>query len=597
MKDKEEASSEVTRRSFLRTGVGTAGMALAAQLSMPAQQAHPAPDDKTSPGSERRTASKSSSFIELLRVPDQVHAFSHFEKNLPRDEQALVRGGETWSGKGMAVETRLQPDELVVTLESPADPVSLLHLRWRADVKRNLMVLGDAWERSYGELGWRNLIPERVMPWYFVTTDGSASHGYGVKTNAAALCFWQLDSQGVSLWLNVTNGGDGVVLGARKLMVASVISRRGAAGEDAIESARQLCRKMCARSSRPNVPIFGANDWDYSYGQSTAETILRDTDFFAELAPAQGPRPFSVIDGGWSDGTPAWPDMGRLAAEIRRRKVRPGLWIRPLEAPQGSAQNLLLSTRRFGERKERASELAYDPTHPEAREKIGDKMRQAVGWGYEMVKHDFSTYDLLGQWGFEMGPQPSVPGWSLYDRTRTNAEVIADLYALLRAAAGDAVLLDGCNTIGHLGQGVFDLQRAGDDTSGHQWERTRRMGVNTLAFRLPQHESFFVVDPDLVGITDAVPWELNRQWLDLVAHTGTATLVSVAPSQRGPEQRAALREAFQMAVARGTGLRPVDWMENSTPELWRAASSRTAGIKDKQYQWSGQVGASPFLSA
>ena len=36
-------------------------------------------------------------------------------------------------------------------------------------------------------------------------------------------------------------------------------------------------------------------------------------------------------------------------------------------------------------------------------------MREATGWGYEMVKHDFSTYDLLGQWGFEMGPNRRCP--------------------------------------------------------------------------------------------------------------------------------------------------------------------------------------------
>jgi alpha-galactosidase len=58
-----------------------------------------------------------------------------------------------------------------------------------------------------------------------------------------------------------------------------------------------------------------------------------------------------------------------------------------------------------------------------------------------------------------MGPQPTLPGWSLHDRSRTNAEVIAELYALLREAAGERTLLDGCNTVGHLGQGIFDLQR------------------------------------------------------------------------------------------------------------------------------------------
>ncbi len=130
-------------------------------------------------------------------------------------------------------------------------------------------------------------------------------------------------------------------------------------------------------------------------------------------------------------------------------------------------------------------------------------MREATGWGYEMVKHDYSTYDLLGQWGFEMGPQPTLPGWSLHDRSRTNAEVIAASMRCCATRPGEQILLDGCNTVGHLGQGIFDLQRTGDDTSGRQWERTRRMGVNTLAFRLPQHGTFYTLDADLVGITEA----------------------------------------------------------------------------------------------
>src|SRR6202041_1762159 len=121
--------------------------------------------------------------------------------------------------------------------------------------------------------------------------------------------------------------------------------------------------------------------------------------------------------------------------------------------------------------------------------------------------------------------------------SQTNAELIAGLYALIREAAGNDVVIDGCNTVGHLGQGVFDMQRIGDDTSGHQWERTRRMGVNTLSFRLPQNGIFFTIDPDLVGLTGAVPWEMNRQWLDVLARSGAATIVSSAPNMRGKEQR------------------------------------------------------------
>jgi alpha-galactosidase len=589
----ENAAGKVSRRLFLQTGAAAVGGLTVAQASLSSAADAQNKVDARQGRIHCNGKQSPTSFLNLLRIPDAVTAFERFERTLPGGMIPLQRSGQLWSGKQVAVETTLVRNALVLALTAPSTPVAVVHVRWNAEVLPDLMVLGDAWERSYGDLGWRNLIPERVMPWYFATYDHAVCHGYGVKTDARALCFWQLDAEGASLWLNVANGGNGVELGERRLTMATVVTHHGAEGMDGIDGVAALCRAMCGRATRPTSPIYGANDWCYSYGQSTAETILRDTEFIAGLAPAGAVRPFSVIDGGWSNGTAAWPDMGRLAAQIKQRSVRPGLWIRPLEAPRDAPQGLLLSNARFGQQKGRGRELAYDPTIPEARAKVLAKMRQAVDWGYEMVKHDFSTYDLLGQWGFEMGPQPTLPGWSLSDRSRTNAEVIADLYAQLRREAGDRVLLDGCNTVGHLGQGIFDMQRTGDDTSGRHWERTRRMGVNTAAFRLPQNGAFFTVDADLVAITGAVPWELSRQWLDLVARSGTATLVSAAPSVRGgPEQRAALREAFQVAAAGGVAARPVDWMQTSAPEHWRS----TAGAEERRYRWSEVDGVSPFLS-
>jgi alpha-galactosidase len=572
-----DLTGHVSRRSFLKTGTAVAGaMAI-----------------KPASGQPSTASPRPSSFIDLLRRPDSVTAYSSFTKTLPAGGVPLGSIGTQWLGGEIVIENEITASELVLTLASPSTPVAVVHARWRSEAIPVLRILGDAWERSYGDLGWQDVIPERVMPWYFATFDGHACHGYGVKTNAAALCFWQLDPEGVSLWLNVTNGGNGIELGLRTLKMATVVTRRGSPGEDSHDAVKALCRKMCARASRQVVPVYGANDWDYSYGQSTAETIQRDTEFLVELSPTGGVRPFSVVDGGWANGTTAWPDMGKLAEAIKRTSARPGIWIRPLEAPQDATPELLLPSARFGDREGRSRELAYDPTIPEAQELVLAKMRQAVGWGYEMVKHDFSTYDLLGQWGFEMGPQPTLPGWSLHDRSRTNAEVISDLYAMLRRTAGEGVLLDGCNTVGHLGQGIFDLQRTGDDTSGRQWERTRRMGVNTLAFRLPQHGTFFTVDADMVGITEAVPWEFSRQWLMVLAHSGTATFVAAGPPARGPEQRAALRTAFQLVAAGGAAARPIDWLETTTPERWRPSGK---GGTEIRYHWSGREGASPFLS-
>jgi alpha-galactosidase len=274
-------------------------------------------------------------------------------------------------------------------------------------------------------------------------------HGYGVKTGAGACSFWQVDRDGVSLWLDVSNGGSGVALGERELLAATLVARRAELGEDPMGSARKFCAKLCDKPRLPSSPIFGSNDWYYAYGKNSAEQIIRDAELMASVAPANTTRPFTVIDDGWTNKT-AFPDMAELAHAIRERHIRPGLWIRPLRAPADTISSLLLPNERFGRNRNPA--LAYDPTIPEALAHIVDNVRQAVSWGYELIKHDYSTFELFGRWGFQMGAQITFPGWNFHDRSKTSAEIVRELYTEIRNAAGDAILI-GCNTIGHLAAG------------------------------------------------------------------------------------------------------------------------------------------------
>ncbi len=146
-----------------------------------------------------------------------------------------------------------------------------------------------------------------------------------------------------------------------------------------------------------------------------------------------------------------------------------------------------------------------------------------------------------------MGPGMTREGWTFASGSgRTTAEVIEDLDRTIRAAAGDALVI-GCNTVSHLSAGHFEICRVGDDTSGTDWARTRKMGVNTLAFRGPQHGAFYVADADCVGVTKAVPWPFNRQWLDLLARSGTMLFVSLAPDALGSDERRDLKAALALA--------------------------------------------------
>ena len=55
-----------------------------------------------------------------------------------------------------------------------------------------------------------------------------------------------------------------------------------------------------------------------------------------------------------------------------------------------------------------------------------------------MLKHDFTTYDLLGQWGMTMKSRPHALRQSFRDGSRTTAEITLDLYRTIAEASGQA---------------------------------------------------------------------------------------------------------------------------------------------------------------
>lgn len=554
--------------------------------------------------------------IDLTREPDAVFA------ETDAGWEKLARTGEyRWGGNGVAVRLepgspraenenvepssqrmRLEPAgaqkrqepsrperkaavRLKLLVLSPGAPLRTIKLRWSASLPERLAVLGDHWERAYGDLEWRGIAPERVMPWYFLTYDGNATNGYGVETGAKSLCFWQLDAEGVTLTGDVRSGPTGVRLGERELEAAVIVAMAGQPSERLFAAVRRFCGLLCAKPALLTHPVYGGNNWYYAYGNSSDEQMMADARFMSELAGGHPNRPYMIIDDGWQlssgggacnggpwEGNARFPDMPGLAARMKAAGVRPGIWFRPLLISHGVPKEWIRFVNEQGH-------IVLDPTVPEALDCVAESMSRLVGWGYELVKHDFTTFDLLGRWGFEMKASPNGLASPFRDSSRTTAEIILDLYKRLAAAAGEAVVI-GCNTVGHLAAGLFELQRTGDDTSGRSWERTRYMGVNTLAFRMPQHGTFYAHDADCVGIGENVPWELNRQWLELVAASGTPLFVSADPAAVTAEQKAALRQAFRLAAEPQPPGEPLDWLSNRCPARWRLRG------EERSFRWN-----------
>ena len=408
---------------------------------------------------------------------------------------------------------------------------------------------------------------DRFMPWYFIATDRTKCFCFGIKTEAKAFVSFTYTNKGIKAVLDCRNGGCGVELNGRKLHLATFVYKKYDSA-DVFASLHDYCKNLCDNPLLPKERIYGGNNWYYAYGKSSYEQIISDAKLQVELSQGIENKPFQVIDDCWQINSCAGPwianekfgDMKKLADEIKAIGARPGIWVRLLRNKDESVTEEM-KIRKPGK------ERYLDPTREDVQEFIRNDLARIREWGYELVKHDFSTFDLFGGWGKELSSGITVfDDWHFYDRTKTNAEITVDFYKLIRDAAEDMIII-GCNTISHLSAGFVHLSRTGDDTSGVEWERTKKMGVNTLAFRLAQNEAFYMCDADCVGILDDnIPWEKNRQWLHLLSYSNTPLFVSCT-DKINDEQKKDLKEAYRVFNAPHT-IRPLDIFDTTTPSEW-----------------------------
>lgn len=531
----------------------------------------------------------------LFRNPDYVayyaenkekHVFSYASEMVCNDVKIMVEG------------TR-------IFLEAEDTPVKYVRLRWNLteEEKRpdSIKIMGDFYECEHGILGWRPIMPDRFMPWYFMVSNGSDANSdisgrftecFGVKVQPAAIINWQYDGAGITLWCDVRNGGAGILLGGRKLLVCELVFCEYR-DITAFESGQKFCHQMCEAFNEPPYKMYGSNNWYYAYGNSSEQEILEDTRIIAKVCEGISNPPLMVIDDGWEIpqweipwklGNEKFPDMPGLAKKMSNMGVRPGIWV-----------HLLIDQYRSIEEADESWFLMRDKTRLDASNPaVIDYVKRTVqllcDWGYQFIKHDMSTGDFFGKLSGEMNEKMADNGWHFYDRGRTSAEIVVDFYkAVTETANKNGVMVLGCGCISHLGAGIFNLSRVGSDTSGTCFNITRKHGVNSLAFRLMQNRAFYIIDADCMGITEKIKWEQNQQWMDILAHSGTPLFVSCKPGVLSDEELAQMAEAMKINSVQENRMRPVDWMENDNPMIWEIDG------KIVKYNWYDILGEDSWV--
>ena len=482
----------------------------------------------------------------------------------------------------------MQSTGVKVYLSAPTSHPTIVKLRWKARIDSEVRVLGDVWERSYGDLGFIGLTTEKAHPWYFILKHRGGTDCVGVAVRPAALISWVVDYEGVTAFCDVRSGSIGVELGDRELLIGSFMCESYPSDRDnSFEAACDFCGKMSPDPLLPTKPVYGGNNWCYAYGKTSYEDILSDASLQAKLAEGLDNPPFMVIDAGWQQKSIAGPwfpnekygDMKKVADEFKKMGVRPGIWVRFLcddtdaIPPQWRFENY---------------NNKLDPSHPEVIAHIKETVRRIVfDWGYALIKHDFSANDIFGIWGNEVNKYFTSGQWKFHDRTRTSAEIYMDFCkAILDATEGKAYIL-GCNCLSHLAAGLCHINRIGDDTSGLDFDRTRRMGVNALAFRLPQHGKFYTVDADCAGFKKGkIPFSLNKEWVTLLAKSGTPLFISAPIDAFTEEEFAYMKKLYKFASRQKNVAIPLDWQYNATPAKWSIDGEETT------FHWFDETGAS-----
>ena len=472
------------------------------------------------------------------------------------------------------VAARMDADS-VVRVTSSDGMAEFAKVAFRLPVGRDWKVLARTGSGLKAGSAWLPVGEGRTVPWYVLLHDGMRTHGLGVKVRPRAMCAWRVEPGRVELLLDVRAGGQPLVLGCRELEACEVVRCESGPGESAYAAGRRLCAMMCPKPRPMKEPMIGFNDWYAAYGRNTATNFLADAAFVVSLCKGAAVRPYVVMDDGWQKFSPPeveqltgrfdsgygpWEessrsfgmDMKTFCGRIAALGARPGLWYRPL-CMEGKM---------------------CDPSDPAVLARIRADIRRFKEWGFKFVKIDYITFDWCGHFkGFDDEGRLIRDGRKWKDSAHTTAETIVNLYRTMREAAGDDMVILGCNAMNHLCAGLFEASRVGPDTSGKDWEQTKRNGVGAVAFKGIENGTFFAADPDCAGLAEAgaIPWEKNRLWIDLLSRSGMPFFISWRRTLADGEVRAALSAAFRRASALRATAEAQDWLETPLPRRWNTA--------------------------
>ena len=114
--------------------------------------------------------------------------------------------------KDVALRFENTPSGLDFFVSAQTSHIKFITLRWRCPIRVEVSVLCDAWERSYGNLGFSALDPERALPWYFALRHQNGTDCIGVGVQPNAFVHFTVNCEGITAYCDLRAGTVGVDL-------------------------------------------------------------------------------------------------------------------------------------------------------------------------------------------------------------------------------------------------------------------------------------------------------------------------------------------------------------------------------------------------
>lgn len=147
-------------------------------------------------------------------------------------------------------------DEMIdVQVTAQTTALNRIQIGWINPLPNHANIMGDDFERAYGDLAFAKTDFERLFHWYFCASRNENSHCYGVKTRPNALCAWTVCEQSIDLWLDIRNGSQSLALNGRTLQTCTVVIKDyQTSSYDAVSD---FCQQLASQKNVFDEPVIG----------------------------------------------------------------------------------------------------------------------------------------------------------------------------------------------------------------------------------------------------------------------------------------------------------------------------------------------------